>query len=111
MAERGADAGVVYLDCPVCGHKVLEPFVRGSLQFHTHFRRGGGNAQRCRFIVDVAPSGDDHRFHVLQRGERAEDVLPELAASPERIRRLLSLAHLAVLSHLPTEGSLPCSTG
>lgn len=73
----------VYLDCPVCGGSVPDPFWPGSLQRGRHLRRSG--ADPCRFVVSVDPQGgDNHEFYRLSGGESYEDGMSALANDHDR---------------------------
>lgn len=94
-----AEAAQVNIDCPACGSEVPKPVHRGNLETVVHHR--GKNHAPCRFLVSVDPMGDDHRFRVLRRTERFEEVQPEMwPPHAERVRR-------AALASLVTRGQEP----
>lgn len=68
---------VTYIDCPKCGGRVPEPFVRGTLVPYTHT---SSSSQRCRFWVHVSATSGDHVFRVLSEAptETFEGALEDI---------------------------------
>lgn len=88
----GAIDPITYLDCPACGDPCPDPFIRGQVHRYLH-RRGSGHSS-CKFVVRVAPAGDNHEFWVLDEGQDYEDVLPQVLSSPEQMRAQMQSAYL-----------------
>lgn len=91
---NGASGPQLKLDCPKCGGEVPIPFHRGNLESRKHYR--GGRERDCRFMVSVDPIGDDHRFRLLERTERFEEVWTEMwEAHRERVKAAIFAECLA----------------
>lgn len=97
------DQIITDLECPNCGGECPDPFIRG--QVHTYVHKRGSGHPACRFIVDVDPIGDDHRFVVLEPKQRFEDVLPSLLESPDRAKRELRTTFLRQSERIEKEAS------
>lgn len=95
----------VQIDCPRCGGRIIRPVHRGNLENVVHHR--GPDHGPCRFIVSVDPTGDDHRFRVLDRTETFEEVQPTLwpahAARNQRAILARALAETADQVDWPEE--------
>ena len=81
MSRTATDTVYDYLDCPVCGQGIAEPFAltSGPIAFvHGHGR------SRCRLIVWPDPEGDVHRVWRVPPGQSLEIALANAITAARR---------------------------